>query len=122
MKPLPYHYYVPWPPSQNSLWRSWNGRNILSKRGREFYKDAEEKLRAQHPGPPLDFPVKVTIHLMPPTKRKYDTDNHVKAVFDALVKGGVLKDDNMLHIPHHEVIHEPDEKIDGVMIDLEKVE
>ena len=121
MKPLPYHYYVPWPPSVNSMWRSWQGRTILSKKGREWYKDAEERLRLQHPALPLDHPVRVTLKLMPPTKRKYDIDNRAKPCLDALVKAGILKDDNHMHIPELLIIHEPDDKIDGVMIDLEKV-
>lgn len=40
--------------------------------------------------------VSVRIDLHAPNKRKWDIDNRTKCVFDALVKAGVLKDDELI--------------------------
>jgi crossover junction endodeoxyribonuclease RusA len=40
--------------------------------------------------------VAVALHLYPPDYRRRDLDNVIKAVLDALVLGGLLKDDSQV--------------------------
>jgi Holliday junction resolvase RusA-like endonuclease len=86
-------YVVSWPPSVNELWRSWNGRNILSSRARRWKAAAELELLAQKPVP---VPGQVAIHieLASPYGRRFDPDNKVKALLDLLVKNGIIEDDS----------------------------
>jgi len=88
---------LPWPPSVNGYWRSYRGRQIISKRGREYRASAAAEmavaglLNAQISGP-----VKVSIDLHPPTLRRYDVDNWAKAPLDALTHAGVWQDDEQV--------------------------
>jgi len=47
----------------------------------------------------FDGPVKVSMFLSPPDRRRRDGDNLEKAVMDALVKAGVIQDDSLWHVP-----------------------
>jgi Holliday junction resolvase RusA-like endonuclease len=44
-------------------------------------------------------PVKVSMFLSPPDRRRRDGDNLEKAIMDALVKAGVIRDDSLWHVP-----------------------
>ena len=85
-------YTIPWPPSTNSLWRAFRGRNILSKEARIWFASGLESLTAQKARPILGR-VEIVVVLHPPSKRQYDIDNRLKAVLDLLVKAGVIEDD-----------------------------
>ena len=76
---------LPYPPSVNAMWRSINGRNVLSKKGREYRVFALAILEGLiDPENKITHPVCVDMVLHPPTARRYDIDNFTKAVFDAL--------------------------------------
>jgi Holliday junction resolvase RusA-like endonuclease len=47
----------------------------------------------------FDGPVKVGLFLSPPDRRRRDGDNLEKAIMDALVKAGVIRDDSLWHVP-----------------------
>lgn len=97
--------YLTWPPSQNALWRAFRGRTILSKVGREWYAYASEQLEN---APKVKGPVHILVELRPPNKRRFDPDNKVKPLFDALVKSGIIEDDTYTIIPRFEVsVSEP---------------
>jgi len=77
---------LPWPPSVNRYYRSINGRQILSKTGRQYKKDvayllAEYCIRY---GLPMHGDLRVSVEYFPPSRRKYDIDNFLKALLDAL--------------------------------------
>ncbi|HEY6020610.1 MAG TPA: RusA family crossover junction endodeoxyribonuclease, partial [Candidatus Paceibacterota bacterium] len=80
-----------WPPSQNALWRAFRNRTILSREGRAWYKYTAEALVG---APKVEGPVHIEVELAPPTKRRYDPDNRIKGLFDALVKSKVIEDDD----------------------------
>jgi len=86
-------FVLPWPPSTNSLWRAYRGRNILSFRARQWTLEASKELLAQG-ARPVHGPVEIEILLRSPTRRKFDPDNRTKAVLDLLVKNYILEDDN----------------------------
>lgn len=112
-------YFLPWPPTVNSLWRNL-GRTVLSKRGRLWKQAAQMELLSQErPREPFQGPVWVTIELRPPDRRRRDLDNHAKAVLDALVDAGILIDDSM-HVVRRLVIESgPVEKRGAVRVNVQ---
>lgn len=93
-----YEFTLPWPPSVNGYWRSFRGRQIISKRGRE-YKETVAGLMddLNLSDEMISDRVAVRITLCPPTLRKYDIDNFCKCVFDALSKCGFWEDDELVY-------------------------
>ncbi len=92
-----YEFELPYPPSINGYWRNFRGRQIISKRGREYRTEAigvldDLGLTGEKLGG--DLQVRVTIH--PPTLRKYDIDNFCKAPFDALSHAEFWEDDSQI--------------------------
>lgn len=93
---------------------------ILSKKGREWYSEAQDRLEAQNPQL-IEHPVSISLRLRPPTKRKYDIDNRVKPVLDVLQKAGILVEDDHLHVVELHVTHEEvDKNSPGVFVDISR--
>ena len=90
---------LPWPPSVNTYWRQFRGRAILSKAGRQYRDVAVAAARAQHV-PTLKGRLSVTLHVMPPDKRRRDLDNLPKGVLDALTHAEVYEDDSQIDDLH----------------------
>jgi crossover junction endodeoxyribonuclease RusA len=88
---------LPWPPSVNHYWKAHGSRRFISKAARTWLDEAILLLRA--PGVRFERPVKVSLLLSPPDRRKRDGDNLEKAIMDALVKAGVIRDDSLWHVP-----------------------
>lgn len=82
------------PLSTNALYRTFRGRVLLSKPGRENKEAIAWEARSQYRGLPLGGPLKAEICLRWPTRRKHDLDN-IKALLDALT-GIVWEDDDQL--------------------------
>ena len=86
---------LPFPPSQNSLYRNLPNRGrVLTKRARQFRADCFPQLVSL---PKVDWGnshLAVEMWLYPPDKRKRDVDNHSKAALDAMVYHGVIPDDS----------------------------
>ena len=78
-----------WPPSTNNLSRAHNGRIISSAEHRTWAKTAAQELAVQRPRKHIG-PVSVSIELGPPPSRKFDLDNRVKALLDALVRAEII--------------------------------
>lgn len=92
-----YEFTLPWPPSVNGYWRSFGGRQIISKRGREYVKSVNDAMSELGLcGELLTQPLSVSIELNPPTLRRYDIDNFTKGVFDALSKCEFWVDDEQV--------------------------
>lgn len=87
------HVKLSWPPSTNQLWRSFNGRNILSAAARDWFKSAGTELLAQK-ARPVHGEIAVEISLCSPYKKPFDPDNRVKAVLDLLVKNALIDSDS----------------------------
>jgi len=68
------------------------GRRATS-RYREWTNEALWMIKAQKPQK-FDGEVSISIGLVAPDKRARDADNTLKCCLDALVKGGVIKDDS----------------------------
>jgi crossover junction endodeoxyribonuclease RusA len=86
------------PPSANALWRSHNGRNILSEPYRKWKRlvahEINAALLADDNLHGIVGPYRMTLTLDRPDKRKRDLSNRIKAVEDALVAAGVVHDDS----------------------------
>ena len=77
---------IPFPPSANRIWRNVNGRTLVSKDYRKWKAVAMgvmvSKAIGQHEW--LKGRLSVEIFLTPDDNRKWDIDNRVKPVLDAL--------------------------------------
>lgn len=91
---------LPYPPSVNRMWRSVQGRNILSAVGREYRSQGLWVLQNIQSQQRLTWPhqgrLSVGITVYPPDRRRRDIDNMPKAVLDLLTHGGVIVDDSQI--------------------------
>ena len=103
---------LPFPPSLNTYWRSWRGRTVLSKNGRQFKTDVQDYIIEKNIPKFGTRKLKITMILRPRDKRKIDIDNRIKAVLDSLQDAGVFDDD--FQVDHIEMIR--GEQIKGGLI------
>lgn len=83
---------LPYPPSLNGYWRTFQNRQIISADGRK-YRDTVMKLVDDYK---LGMRLKVEIEATMPDRRRRDVDNIFKAVLDALTHAQVWGDDNQI--------------------------
>lgn len=105
-------FILGWPPSENQLHAVWNGRKILTKKTRDYYKASYYDIYTQC-GKIPKFYNKVTmlIEYYPKRKSGWDVNNFRKAPEDAIVKAGVIPDDQVKYLqPLAPVIHKADSK------------
>ena len=86
---------LPYPPSTNRLYRRVGPRTILSKEGRT-YRDQVRLIAAASRVTAFTGPVQLELLLYPPDRRRRDADNSLKALCDALEKGGAYEDDSQI--------------------------
>ncbi len=86
------------PISTNALYRSFNGRSILSAKGRTNKEAIGWEARSQYRGKPLAGPLAIEVTFSWPDRRRHDWDN-TKAFFDSL-NGIVYEDDNQIADAH----------------------
>lgn len=92
-----YEFTMPWPPSVNGYWRTFRGRQIISKRGRQYRLDVADKCKELGLlGEKISSGISVFITLNPPTLRRYDVDNFNKALFDGLTHAEFWIDDEQV--------------------------
>ena len=88
---------LPWPPTVNhSSGPTSNGGRYLTPEHKAFRN--EVTLRTVAAGSPTlgDARLAVEIHLTPPDKRRFDLDNRLKAVLDALQLCNVYDNDEQI--------------------------
>jgi len=87
---------LPWPPTVNSYWRNFNGRTIISAKGREYRKAVADQVLIQRAAKHIDHAVKVEIKAYRPDRRRRDLDNILKALLDSMTHAGVMEDDALI--------------------------
>ena len=87
------------PPSANTYYRTYRGRAVLSEAGRN-YKIHVKTSWVLSGHSQLSGRLSVEVQLQAPTKRKYDIDNRIKPLLDALQDAGVFADDEAVDDIH----------------------
>lgn len=83
---------LPYPPSVNHYWRTFRGRMIVSKEGRDYRNEVE----VYRPIDCFTGRLIVTIKAWMPDKRRRDIDNLNKAILDAMTHAGFWADDSLI--------------------------
>jgi len=93
---MDYTIELPYPPSVNGYFASVRGRQILSKKGRDYQKAVMTAVLIA--GRPATFAGRLAgdVVLMPPDFRRRDVDNPIKAVLDSLTKALIYHDDSQV--------------------------
>lgn len=86
---------LPYPPSVNTYWRQWQGRTLLSEKGRA-YREAVAACCYADDLKPIGGRLAVSIAAFMPDNRVRDLDNICKAVLDGLAHGGAYADDGQI--------------------------
>lgn len=87
---------LPYPPSANTHWRSYQGRVIVSKKGREYRRKVYEAVLAQLGVYYKTLPItrmRCEIVMHQPDFRERDVDNIVKTLLDAVAGARVIIND-----------------------------
>jgi len=87
---------LPYPPSVNTYWRANGKRRFISKEGTLFKLAVHAycvKEKIQSFG---DKRLNVYINIHPRSKRRFDLDNCLKAILDAMMAAGVYDDDSQI--------------------------
>lgn len=115
---------LPFPPSINHYWRhtaiNRKPRVYLSAEGLA-YRATVAALLANAMPTPLVGRIKVVMRMYAPNKRRYDIDNRVKAVLDALTHAGLWADDEQvddLHLIRGDVVKDGQLMIEISEIDI----
>ena len=94
-------FLIPFPPSVNGYWRSFRGRQIMSKKGRDYRVSIRNCLGLIRPYPKFgDARLAVTMRLVMPSRHRRDIDNDAKAAIDGLKHAGVFDDDEQIDELH----------------------
>jgi crossover junction endodeoxyribonuclease RusA len=87
---------MPWPPSVNTYWRTFQGRMIISEKGRAYRKAVADQVLVQRGAKHYEGKLRVVIEAWRPDNRRRDLDNLLKAVLDSLTHAGVWADDGLI--------------------------
>jgi crossover junction endodeoxyribonuclease RusA len=85
---------LPWPPSVNRYWRTFQGRMIISAEGRAYRKAVADQVLIQRGAKNLAGKLVVEIEAWRPDNRRRDLDNLLKAALDGCTHAGVWEDDS----------------------------
>jgi crossover junction endodeoxyribonuclease RusA len=85
---------LPWPPSVNKYWRTFQGRMIISAEGRAYRKAVTDQVFVQRGAKLFKGKLLVEIEAYRPDNRRRDLDNLLKAALDGCTFAGVWVDDS----------------------------
>ena len=87
---------LPYPPSVNTYWRANGHRRYISPAGVKFTEEVSLVVKNKKPRTFGDKQVAISVMIHPRSKRKFDLDNTLKAILDALMKAGMYDDDSQI--------------------------
>ena len=93
MKPT-VRYELPYPPSVNNYWHTSGKRRYISPAGKKFTEEVAVNVYEQGYKRFGDKSLGISVMIHPRSKRKFDLDNTLKAILDALMKANVYDDDS----------------------------
>ena len=86
----------PYPPGVNTYYRTFRGRMLLSKRGREYKQTVADIVSETCSIKFEDARLKVHVNFHPNSRRKVDIDGRLKSLIDAIAEAGVFTDDEQI--------------------------
>ena len=90
-------YQLPFPPSANTYYRHvMMGQRpavLISSKGRQYQVDVAIALNGEQA---INGRLRVSIQLHAPNRRKYDIDNRIKPLLDAIQACGMIEDDEAI--------------------------
>ena len=90
-------FTLPFPPSVNTYYRTYLGRMLISRKGREYRRAVLAEIVRQKVTQGLgDARLTVSIACHRGDKRKYDLDNLLKGLLDAMQHAGLFDDDEQI--------------------------
>lgn len=87
---------LPYPPTVNTYWRANGHRRYISPAGVKFTQEVSLIVKSQKPKTFGDKKVAIRVIIHPRSRRKFDLDNTLKAILDALMKAGMYDDDSQI--------------------------
>jgi crossover junction endodeoxyribonuclease RusA len=87
-------YELPYPPSVNNYWHTSGKRRYISPAGKKFTEDVAKNVYEQGYKRFGDKSLGISVMIHPRSKRRFDLDNTLKAILDALMKAGCYDDDS----------------------------
>ena len=96
--PITWWVMLPWPPSKNGYWRAVQGRQVISKKAREYRERVREAVESAGLAPLPPTPCGVAIRLFCGTRMRYDPANYPSGILDALQHIGIVHDDTVFDI------------------------
>jgi len=104
------------PPTVNHYYIQRGSRKFLSKVANQFRQTVADNFGNQ---PMLDGRIKMTVQLMASNKRRWDLDNRIKPLQDALQLAGCFENDSQ--IDHLTVMRVLSTGVDATKIILERL-
>ena len=87
---------LPYPPSVNTYWRANGKRRFISKAGILFTQEVILIVKQSKAKSFEEKRLAINVVIHPRSKRKFDLDNTLKAILDALMKAGMYNDDSQI--------------------------
>ena len=85
---------LPYPPSVNNYWHASGKRRYISPAGKKFTEEVLMVVKQSGSKSFGDKSLGISVMIHPRSKRKFDLDNTLKAILDALMKAGCYDDDS----------------------------
>ena len=87
-------FELPYPPSVNNYWHASGKRRYISPAGKKFTEEVLLVVKQAGYKGFGDKSLGISVMIHPRSKRKFDLDNTLKAILDALMKADVYDDDS----------------------------
>ena len=87
---------LPYPPTVNTYWGANGHRRFISKQGVAFTDEVSLIVKNSKSKSFGDKRLAIQIMIHPRDKRRFDLDNLLKAILDALMKAGMYNDDSQI--------------------------